>query len=98
SWGPDGAPGNQDDLVAARPLLPAAVAPVDVRARSGVSPRVFSGVPLAHVALAQVTNSLRPMLTDPAGAMKGLTIGAFGDSALALLGPPEQVAYVIDHV
>jgi hypothetical protein len=58
---------------------------------------VWTRTPVAHASAARITELLRPLLGGRAGSLEQLSIGAFGDQ-LALVGPPDLVAFVIDNM
>lgn len=97
SDGPDGRSGTADDLELRRPALPVFVEPSQVRAQVGLAARVWTRLPIANGSAAGVQALLRPLLANREGALEQLRFGAFDDQ-LALVGPPELLAFVVDNL
>ena len=98
SPGPDREYGTRDDLEMRREIIPVTVAPEEVRTQVGRCHRIFCVVPLRHVAAASVVASLRSYVAERTGIAPGLKVDTVGAKGVGLLGPPEQVAILLEHV
>ena len=98
SPGPDREFGTRDDLEMRREIIPVTVAPEAVENQIGRCHRIFCVVPLQHVAAASVVASLRSYLAERTDIAPGLKVDTVGAKGVGLLGPPEQVAILLEHV